>query len=188
MTRFRLISPLLLGPACALVLWLPSLRAQNASSSPAAKPAPKASLTGGKSSSETIILADTQAEFDSTERKAVFTGNVRVKDPQFDIECDKLTAFLDREEGGLERAIAEGNVRVVQEKTGADGKKSRSVGRGGRLVWEAKTGIARLSGNAQVQQGINLHIAEGKDTVMILTRDGELTTNGPSRTVLKPQD
>ncbi len=168
----------------AITLWLPALNAQNKTETSK----PQDFLVSGKSNSETTILADQQVEFSSNERKAVFVGNVRVKDSQFDIECDKLTAFLDRQEGGLESAIAEGRVRVVQEKKGADGKKTVSIGRGERLVWEAKNGTAHLSGNAQVQQGINLHIAEGKDTVMVLTRDGELKTNGRSRTVIKPQD
>lgn len=171
----------------ALALLTGPLHAQSPLPSPVITTSPP-SLTSGKPLSETVITADKQAEFDSAERKAVFTGNVRVKDPSFDIECDTLTAWLDKDEGGLSRAIAEGRVRVVQEKNGPGGKKTRTTGRGGRLVWDAKAGVARLSGNAQVEQGINLHIAESPDTVMILTRDGELTTSGPSRTVLKPQN
>ncbi len=136
----------------------------------------------------TVITSDQQADFDSRARKAVFLGNVEVKDPEFHITCDKLTAYTSEDDGGLERAIAEGNVRVIQEKRDAEGKVQRSTGKGKTLIWEAKSGVARLSGGAQVQQGINLHIAEGPDTVMILTRDGELTTQGRSRTVLKPEE
>jgi lipopolysaccharide transport protein LptA len=190
------LSTLLRGLAVILFLHLTTeiITAQpEPTPSPTAASTPKPSkgntgIGGGERKGETTIIADKQADFDANENKAIFLGNVRVKDPEFYIECDKLTAYTNKTEGGLERAIAEGNVRVIQEKVGADGKKSKSTGKGQKLVWEAGTGIARLSGSAQMQQGINLHIAERADTVMVLSRDGQLTTQGPSRTVLKPEE
>ncbi len=159
-----------------------------AQESPAPAPGKTAAPSPG-ASGEVIITADKQAEFDSETKTAVFLGNVKVVDPQFVIRCDKLTAYMAKsDEGGLERAVATGNVRVVQEKKDPQGKAKRSVGDGDKMIWEAKSGVARLSGNARVQQGVNLHIAENAETVMVITRDGELTTEGRSRTAFKTEE
>ncbi len=143
-------------------------------------------LIGG--SGETTIYADQQAEFDSKAKRAVFRGNVRVKDAEFFIKCDRLTTYVDEAGEGLSTAEAEGNVRVIQEKRKPDGSKQISTGRGRRLLYDAKTGEAKLMGRPQVQEGINLHIAENDSTVMILRRDGQLKTIGGSRTVINPKN
>jgi lipopolysaccharide transport protein LptA len=141
----------------------------------------------GGGGGETTIYADKQADFDSKAKKAIFLGNVRVKDAEFYITCDKLTVYVDEAEGGLKTADAEGNVRVVQQKTDADGGKQISTGKGRKLLYNAKTGEARLTGRPQVQQGINLHLADNDSTTMILRRDGTLETLGSSRTVINPE-
>ena len=45
---------------------------------------------------ETDIDASESASFNSKDRIAVFTGNVKVKDPRFELVCDKLTVFLNK--------------------------------------------------------------------------------------------
>ena len=45
---------------------------------------------------ETEIDATDGATFASKDRIAVFTGNVRVTDPRFQLSCDKLTVFLNK--------------------------------------------------------------------------------------------
>jgi lipopolysaccharide export system protein LptA len=45
----------------------------------------------------TEITATKEATYDEKTRKAVFIGDVVVKDPQMTINCDKLTAFLRKE-------------------------------------------------------------------------------------------
>ncbi len=134
---------------------------------------------------ETTITADKQAEFNAEEKTAVFLGNVRVQDAEFLIFCDKLTVSIDDATGSLRTAIAEGNVRVVQQKK-KDGSAPKATGRGAKLVYDGRTGEARLSGRPQVQQGMNLHIADDDDTVMTLRRDGTMTTEGNSRTIFTP--
>src|SRR5215210_7828973 len=96
----------------------------------------------------TEITSTKEATFDNKTRQAMFTGNVQVKDPEFTITCEKLTAFLhdtaaskaaaapktsappaaSRSKGngggtagGLDRAVAEGKVTIIQEKPGENG-------------------------------------------------------------------
>ena len=45
---------------------------------------------------ETDIDASQSASFNSKDRIAVFTGNVRVKDPRFELACDELTVYLNK--------------------------------------------------------------------------------------------
>ncbi len=137
-------------------------------------------------SGETTIFADKQANFNAEEKTAVFHGNVRVQDAEFLIFCDKLTVSIDDATGGLRNAIAEGNVRVIQENK-KDGNSPKATGRGAKLIYDARTGEAKLSGRPQVQQGMNLHIADDDATVMTLRRDGTMTTEGNSRTIFTPE-
>ena len=61
----------------------------------------------------TEIYAD-EAFFDSNENIGIFTGRVKVIDPRFNLQSEKLTVYISKgEKQGLEKAIAEGNVAVV---------------------------------------------------------------------------
>src|SRR5207249_4705775 len=69
----------------------------------------------------TEIYAD-EASFDSGKNVGVFTGHVKVFDPRFNLQSDKLTVYLHKvEEQGLEKAIAEGNVGVVCDRRDPNG-------------------------------------------------------------------
>src|SRR6202030_1878159 len=76
-------------------------------------------LVGGDSSGRpkgpTEITATQEAQFDTKTRTGVFIGNVKVVDPQFTLTSDRLTVHLNRDEdgGGLNDALAEGNVVIV---------------------------------------------------------------------------
>lgn len=135
-----------------------------------------------------VITAEDEAQFDSAKRIAVFIGKVAVDDKQFYLTCDKLTVFLKGgEAGGMERAEAEGNVNILQKKEGAeDAELSR--GRAQRAVYEPDKGIVTLIGAPEVQQGINLHRASEFGTRMILNPDGQLQTEGPSRTFIQDRE
>lgn len=135
----------------------------------------------------TEIYAD-KAVFESTKSIGVFTGHIIVIDPRFQIQGDKLTIYLSNKqsEGGLDKAIVEGNVGVVRERPDpGGGPPSRMVGRSDKAVYTAKNGNFELTGNPRVQQGLNTHVATSPDTVMVLNEKGELQTNGPSRTEIR---
>jgi lipopolysaccharide transport protein LptA len=134
----------------------------------------------------TEIYAD-KAVFDSTKSFGIFTGHIVVIDPRFQIQGDKLTIYISKQQDqGLEKAVVEGNVGVVRERPDpAGGPPSRMLGRSDKAVYLAKTGDFELSGNPRVQQGMNTHVATSPETVMVLNNNGELQTTGPSRTEIR---
>ena len=115
-----------------------------------------------------------------------------MNDPRFNIQSDKLTVFIQKNENeGLEKAIAEGNVGVVRDRPDPKGgPPTRSVGLSRTAVYTASDGNMELTGDPRVQQGMNTHVATSPNTVMILNQDGQLVTKGPSRTEIRqqPQD
>lgn len=158
-------------------------------------------------SGPTEITSTKSASFNQKTREAVFEGDVQVKDPQFSLKADKLTAILKDAEkapaqpvatgtapngakqagpSGLEKAIAEGKVVIFAERPGEDpSETARYVARSEKAIFDARTGDMTLIGWPQVQQGINTHIATEKGTVMIINQAGKLLTNGRSKTVIQ---
>lgn len=147
---------------------------------------------------ETEIKASGEATFDASNHVATFLGGVTVSDPRFSMKSQKLTVYLaknrdpnateDSATGGIERAVAEGGVEIVQNPV--PGAKSgdaaeRVSGRSERATFEPKTGVVVLTGSPVVRRGINEHIATSASTTMTLTRDGGLRTNGPSKTIIR---
>lgn len=136
----------------------------------------------------TEIFAD-EAFFDSSKSVGIFSGHVKVSDPRFNLQADKLTVFISKGENqGLEKAIAEGNVAMVRDRPDPNGgPASRAVGRAESAVYVAATGDVELKGTPRVQQGLNTHIGTSPDTVMVINQSGQLTTRGPSRTDIRQE-
>ena len=146
---------------------------------------------GGLQSNEpttTEIYAD-EAFFDSTKNIGIFSGRVKVTDPRFNLQSDKLTVFITKGQSqSLEKAIAEGNVGLVRERPAANGgAATRAVGRADKATYTAATGDVELKGTPRVQEGENMHVATSPDTVMIINQNSQLTTHGPSRTEIRQQ-
>lgn len=146
---------------------------------------------------------------------AVFTGSVVVKDPDFNVTCDKLTAYLKhgdgsgsaaansggagigaapKKSGGLDKAIAvttsDRRVVITQDKKDADGNvivHNYSVGNADQATYDATTGDTVLTGNPDVVQGSDRCVATEPGTVMILNRDGHMKAIGPHRTIIVEQ-
>jgi lipopolysaccharide transport protein LptA len=136
----------------------------------------------------TEIYAD-EAFFDSTKNMGTFSGRVKVTDPRFNLQSDKLTVFITKGENqGLEKAIAEGNVGLVRERPDpSGGPPTRAVGRAEKATYTAATGDVELRGTPRVQEGPNMHVATSPDTVMIINQNSQLTTHGPSRTEIRQE-
>lgn len=156
-----------------------------------------------------------EATFDQKTREAVFIGQVVVKDPEFTVACDRLTAFLKKQNeakekpaanpppaakpangtkaenkgGGLEKAVAESNegneVVITQEKLEPDGNVTLNIGRARKTTYDAATGDIILTGSPSVQQGINTCVATDDSTIMTLNRNGRMKVKGPHRNVIK---
>jgi lipopolysaccharide transport protein LptA len=136
----------------------------------------------------TQIYAD-EAFFDSTKNMGIFSGRVKVIDPRFSLQSDKLTVFITKGENqGLEKAIAEGNVGLVRDRPDPNGgPPTRAVGRSDKATYTAATGDVELRGTPRVQEGLNMHVATSPDTVMVINQNSQLTTHGPSRTEIRQQ-
>lgn len=132
---------------------------------------------------KTEITATEGATADLKNRTASFSGDVRVIDPRFQLKTRNLSVVFSKDPAGLERAIASGGVLIIQTSTGAGGKKSDpAIGKAERAVYEASTGDIELSGYPSLEQGQNRHVATSASTRMILNREGNLRTIGPSKT------
>jgi lipopolysaccharide transport protein LptA len=136
----------------------------------------------------TEIYAD-EAFFDSSKNVGTFSGRVKVTDPRFNLQSDKLTVFITKGENqGLEKAIAEGNVGLVRDRPDPNGgPPTRAVGRADKATYTAATGDVELRGTPRVQEGPNMHVATSPDTVMIINQNSQLTTHGPSRTEIRQE-
>ena len=108
----------------------------------------------------TEIYSD-EAFFDSTKNMGIFSGRVKVVDPRFNLQSDKLTVFITKGQNqSLEKAIAEGNVGMVRDRPDVNGgPPTRAVGRADKATYTASTGDVELAGTPRVQEGPNLHVA-----------------------------
>jgi lipopolysaccharide transport protein LptA len=136
----------------------------------------------------TQIYAD-EAFFDSTKNMGIFSGRVKVIDPRFNLQSDKLTVFITKGQNqSLEKAIAEGNVGLVRDRPDPNGgPPTHAVGRADKATYTAATGDVELRGTPRVQEGANMHVATSPDTVMIINQNSQLSTHGPSRTEIRQQ-
>jgi lipopolysaccharide transport protein LptA len=193
----KLIAVAILGFAISAFAQTEVVTTAAQTSKPTSSPKTKTADTGKKnplteSKNEgpitTEIYAD-EASFDSTKNVGVFTGHVKVFDPRFNLQSDKLTVYLHKGENqGLEKAIAEGNVGVVRDRPDPNGgPPTHAVGRSEHAVYNATDGNVELTGMPKVQQGFNMHIATSAETVMVINQDGHLNTHGPSRTEIRQE-
>ena len=155
------------------------------------KPAANNSLPPVTKTNEptTTEIYANEAFFDSNKNMGIFSGSVKVIDPRFNLQSDKLTVFISKgEKQGLEKAIAEGNVGLVRDRPDPNGgPPTRAVGRSDKATYIAATGDVELVGTPRVQEGANVHVATSPDTVMVINQNGQLKTHGPSRTdILQP--
>jgi lipopolysaccharide transport protein LptA len=58
------------------------------------------------------ITADHASSFDLATRTVVFTGNVNLEGDTFVLDSDRLVVYFDAEQEGMQRMVANGNVRV----------------------------------------------------------------------------
>jgi len=179
---------------------------------PVAEKKPKPTADAEKKATEITCTGETT--FDAKAGMAVFIKEVKVNDPQFALTAEKLTAYLKKTEkeavkdgtpassptpapkpdaaaspaSGLERAVAEGNVVITQDKVDEKtGEVTHYIGKGAKADYNAVTSEMTLSGWPQIQQGLNNQVATEEGTVMIMDKDGHLRTKGPSMTVIKSE-
>ncbi len=164
----------------------------HAAPSPAKKESKKSSVESASPSSDqpitTEVFAD-EAFFDSAKNVGKFKGHVKVNDPRFIMQSDRLTVYISKDQTqGLEKAVAEGNVGVMKDRLDPKGgPPERTLGRSEKAVYTTSDGNIEMTGTPRVQQGVNMHIATSPETIMILAGNGQLTTRGPSVTEIRQQ-
>lgn len=148
----------------------------------AAGAAEKAPGKPGKGKGPTEITAK-EGMLDNKANLAVFSGEVVVKSPEYDVNCDKLTIYLrpddepaapkveakpigaddapaDKKGKGennsrIDKAVAEGNVKILQIKPAAGGgKPEKYYGSGKKAVFDNKKQTITLTGWPRVQQSV----------------------------------
>jgi len=141
------------------------------------------------------------AMFDNRIHLGTFSGDVVVKDPEFGLSCGNLSVYLKKpaEKGaakavpkdpaeassGIEKAVAEGDVIITQDKKDAQGKPQQYAAKARRAVFDNTAGTLTLSGWPQISQSIggNLSkqtVAQEESCVITLDRVGRITVNGYS--------
>lgn len=189
------------------------------------KPVPNPDRTEKRAKGPTEITAH-DADFDNRKHVAIFTTNVVVKDPEFNVNCDKLTAYLkhapegpdgkpvakpadgktpigadpapksakkekDPNGSGLEKAIAEGNVVIIQDKVDpGTGKTTRYLAEAKRAVYEATTGNVTLTGWPKVTENVGeamskQMVALEEGCVMVLNNASGISARGQHKTRLQ---
>ena len=155
------------------------------------------------------IKAQKSAFFDANEGYGIYTGNVRARHPQMYIECEELEVWMakqdpnakpkpaapaakdsdilaapkkdDSQASGIDKADARGPM-VTVEKVADDG--ALQIGHCKHLIHDGKTGITTLYDWPQVQAGNKLHKATEPGCIMIIDREGKLTTTGGHETII----
>jgi lipopolysaccharide export system protein LptA len=171
-------------------------------------------------------ITSREAMLDNRIHLATFSGEVDVKDPEYNLTCDKLTVHLKKpkakaaaadaakpgeprpigaevaeapaakpakkeESGsGIEKAIAEGIVKIVQEKVDANGQKRRYFGKAKRAVFDNDKKTCILYGWPRIMESYDEE-NEGKElvalqesTVITLDQAGVIHADGPNRVLL----
>ncbi|MBD3308483.1 lipopolysaccharide transport periplasmic protein LptA, partial [candidate division KSB3 bacterium] len=78
--------------------------------------------TGTTDSSQPIVITGDSLEIDSAQKIATYTGNVKVVQGDMSMFSDTLVIYLDETGKQLRKAVATGNVRMVNETITATGE------------------------------------------------------------------
>ena len=192
-------------------------RSPGTSTSPAEAPAP-ASTDNAKRAKGPTEITSREAMLDNRNNLATFSGEVEVKNPEYNVTCDKLTVHLKKQKGkaggdpkpaeprpigsdepaakgekekkddagGIERAIAEGNVTIVQDRIEADGKKQRYFGKARKAVFDPDKRTCVLTGWPKISQAMGEElsrevVATQESTVITLDQAGIIKVDGQNR-------
>ncbi len=163
------------------------------------------------------ITATKNSFFDATNSYGIFTGDVKARHPQMYIECEELELFMTKQEGGvlgapkpkkvgpaakdadilaapkkdansdppIDKADARGPM-VTIEKISEDGE--LQIGHCKHLIYDGKTKRTTLLEWPQVQAGNQLHKATEAGCIMIIEKNGKLTTTGGHETIILQGD
>jgi len=163
------------------------------------------------------ITAQKNSYFDANTNYAIFTGDVKARHPKMYIECEELELFMSKQEGGalggskpkkpapkskdadilapakksanagppIDKADARGPM-VTVEKITDDGE--LQIGHCKHLIYDGKTESTTLLEWPQVQAGNQLHKSTEAGCIMVIDKNGKLTTTGGHETIILQGD
>lgn len=135
--------------------------------------------------------------FDSSKRIVVFTGEVVVNHPDFDIECEELEVYLKPENeetgggamsGGIDIAVAHGKRVVIRKPANSKTKSKAQLGQCQKATYYAGKGELVMQKWPQLQVGNHLFRALEKGTEMTLRQNGQHRIAGAQENILLGAD
>ncbi|HEY4744885.1 MAG TPA: lipopolysaccharide transport periplasmic protein LptA [Desulfuromonadaceae bacterium] len=122
-------------------------------------------------SSLPITIKSNQLSADNMGKTAVFTGKVVARQGDITIYSDRMTVNYGDIEGEVDKVVAEGDVRIVQE---------NRIGLAAHAVYDSKQGQITLTGNPKVMQGTDS--ITGKTIIYYIDEDKSVVSGeGDSR-------
>lgn len=131
---------------------------------------------------EMVISATNQTDFDLNDSEMVFSGNVQVQSPRFNLRSDKFIVHLKKDNSGMSFGEALGNVVIDMRE---NGRPSGYSGLASKAIYDPNEGKITLSGWPKIRQQFKEHVAVTEDTKMILYTDGRVQTLGRNRTIIR---
>lgn len=137
-------------------------------------PAQEPAAPVGAAEGELTVITSDRLTFDYEKHFAVFEQNVKVTDPDMQLESDKLTVKFD-EEGKAETIKADGRVTIQQ----ADKTAKSAV-----ATYEVATGKIVLAGKPRVTRGRD--VLEG-DVITFWRNENRMVCQPKARLVIFPE-
>jgi len=126
-----------------------------------------------------VEIVSDRLSADSVKNSVAFEGNVVAKQGDVTLTSDRLSAEYSRESGVVEKIVAEGNVRLLQE--GREARAARGV------FFNLEQRIV-LSGGAELVQGGNT--LKGESVTVFLRENRSVVTGGEGgrvKAVIQPK-
>ncbi len=146
------------------------------------KEEPDVSVKGAKT---TVIDAVKGAVFNrldpvTRKREMFFEGDVKIADPQFDISCETLTAYMHLASGkkGLQKAVASGVLgkRVRVERRADTGE--MQLGLAQEVTYVIATGDVVLDVWPEIRRGSHSSVAKRRDARIVMKKNGSVESQG----------
>lgn len=131
---------------------------------------------------EMVISSTSQTDFDLNDAEMVFSGNVQVKSPRFNLRADKFIVHLKADQSGMSHGEAIGDVVIELRE---DGQPTGYTGLADNALYHPGEGKITLSGWPKIRQQFKEHVAVTRDTKMVLYTDGRVKTLGRNRTLIR---
>ncbi len=130
-------------------------------------PTPEAANPAGKDSGEAIRISADRLETDDSLRQVVFSGNVVARRGDLVIHSEKMTLHYGQDGKRIDRTVATGKVRILQEERVATGEQAIFYREEGKIV---------LTGSPRISEGNNF--VEGEEITVLIDENRSFVKGG----------